>query len=71
MRTAYGPKVVVDGGKVIAVSLGSDQCAEHEWGIDKLRRDFNCNDNPLVVGLDDSNRPCHSTYPLACLEPKY
>jgi hypothetical protein len=52
MRTAYGPKVVVDGGKVIAVSLGSDQCAEHEWGIDKLRRDFNCNDNPLVVGLE-------------------
>jgi hypothetical protein len=24
-----------------------------------------------VVWLDDSNRPCHSTYPLACLEPKY
>jgi len=52
VRKAYKSSVVVMDGEVIAVNLGSDQCAEHEWGINTLRMDFGCNDDPLVVGLE-------------------
>lgn len=65
MRTGYQSKVIVDGGKVIAVSLGSDQCAEHEWGIEGLRQDFGCSVDPLVVGLErrkTREAPAHLTW---------
>lgn len=52
MRKAYNSSMVVTGGEVIAVNLGSDQCAEHEWGIKDLRKSFGCNDDPSAIGLE-------------------
>lgn len=34
-----------DAGAVIAVSLGTDFCAEHEWGIKETRRAFGMTDD--------------------------
>lgn len=39
-----------DNGQLIALNLGSDYCAEHEWGIKDLRRTFGMDDQSL--GLD-------------------
>lgn len=45
MRIGRKAEVVIRGSKVVAVSLGSDLCAEHEWGIKPLRRYFECDDD--------------------------
>lgn len=30
--------LIVEDGKLIGIALGYDYCAEHEWGIEELRR---------------------------------
>ena len=41
MRRAYSNKqMLVEDGVFYGVSLGYDFCAEHEWGIDGIRRKF-------------------------------
>lgn len=41
MRRAYNPSVWRDDQlNIIAVNLGADFCAEHEWGIDGIKRRF-------------------------------
>lgn len=53
MRRSHGAKIVTDdSGKLVAVSLGADACAEHEWGINSLREVFGCTADPTVVGLE-------------------
>lgn len=38
MRTGKQPAWLEVDGKVIGISLGADYCAEHEWGINRLKR---------------------------------
>jgi hypothetical protein len=38
----------LDDGRLESVNLGADYCAEHEWGIERLERDF---------GLDAKAKP--------------
>lgn len=41
MRRTYNDKAMVyESGSLIGVNLGYDYCAEHEWGIKGLQRDF-------------------------------
>ena len=41
MRKAYNNfSFIVENDQLIAVSLGYDHCAEHEWGIDKMKDQF-------------------------------
>lgn len=39
-------------GKLIAVNLGADFCAEHEWGIKGLKQALGVNDNPDTLGVE-------------------
>lgn len=45
MRRSYRPEWLMDGETFLGVGLGSDACAEHEWGTKVLRAHF---------GLDES-----------------
>jgi hypothetical protein len=47
MQVGQESKSVVVDGKLVAVSLGADFAAEHEWGIQDIRRAFNMNPNGL------------------------
>lgn len=38
MRKSYDPVKLEDNGKLMAISLGADYCAEHEWGIAGIKR---------------------------------
>jgi hypothetical protein len=49
MRIGRKAEVVARKSKVVAVNLGSDLCAEHEWGIKLLRRYFDCKDDECGV----------------------
>jgi len=51
MRRGYRNGFLLDKhGNTVAINLGSDQCAEHEWGIKNIRRAFEMQDEPY--GLD-------------------
>lgn len=39
-------------GKLIAVNLGADFCAEHEWGIKGLKQALGVNDDPNTLGIE-------------------
>lgn len=41
-----------DKDNLIAVNLGADFTAEHEWGIDKLNRTLGINDDQNVLGIE-------------------
>ncbi len=46
MRKGYDASIVKnDAGEVVAINLGSDHCAEHEWGIKGTLR---------ALGIDDT-----------------
>lgn len=49
MRLGRNAEVIIRGSKVVAVNLGSDLCAEHEWGIKPLRRYFECDEEKVGV----------------------
>jgi hypothetical protein len=52
MRKAYNGKLIYnDQGQIVAVSLGAESCAEHEWGIGGLQREFGLGDSEKF-GLD-------------------
>lgn len=45
MRRAYNNKsILVENGEFYGISLGYDFCAEHEWGIDGIKRKFGMDD---------------------------
>ena len=50
MRRAHDQDWLIIDGKFVGVNLGADYCAEHEWGIKKLREKFGMKDN--VLGID-------------------
>lgn len=51
MRRGYNSELIKDdNGKLIGVNLGSDFCAEHEWGIDSIK-------NAFGVSVDSNERP--------------
>ena len=50
MRNARNAKVMKIDGHFVGVDLGADYCAEHEWGIKGIRREFKLNDD--LVGID-------------------
>ena len=55
MRRAYNDVQLVESdGKFIGVSLGYDHCAEHEWGINGINRDFGIQGKPTrdCLGYD-------------------
>jgi hypothetical protein len=39
-------------GRVIALNLGADYCAEHEWGIKRLKEDFGIVDDISKYGME-------------------
>ena len=39
-RASHSNGLIFDDGKFIGIALGYDYCAEHEWGIDGLKRLF-------------------------------
>lgn len=45
MRKSYESKLIQDNNGLIGINLGSDMCAEHEWGIKDIK---DC------LGIDDS-----------------
>lgn len=50
MRNARNAKVMNIDGQFVGFDLGADYCAEHEWGIKGIRREFKLNDN--LIGID-------------------
>ena len=53
LRTAYfGQQFLIDQGKIYGVNLGYDHCAEHEWGINHLEKDFAITAAPHVFGIE-------------------
>jgi len=50
MRRAYNNvKALVDGETFLGFSLGYDYCAEHEWGIKRMREKFGIDSSKLGV----------------------
>jgi hypothetical protein len=64
MREARNPLIITVGEKLVGLNLGADFCAEHEWGIKGIRRQFGINyeltkrnkgvDRHLVTEIPDS-----------------
>lgn len=53
MRRGNKPSFIEDDGNLIGVYLSSDFCAEHEWGISDIRREFGIPwDKPKTYGLE-------------------
>jgi len=41
MRKGYNNGMLVNGGgELLGINFGADYCAEHEWGIEKIRKAF-------------------------------
>lgn len=40
MRASYGGSLLFSDDKLIGINLGSDSCAEHEWGIKDIQYEF-------------------------------
>lgn len=51
MRQGYSQKILTVDGKFIGVSLGSDCCTEHEWGIKGIDRTFGLSDKKSKIGV--------------------
>lgn len=49
MRRGYNGHMIEDNGIFYGVALGSDFVAEHEWGIEDIRRKFGINDSKMGV----------------------
>lgn len=52
MRKSNSPKFLTTNGnkKVVGIDLSADYCAEHEWGIDGIRRALKIELNEQVLG---------------------
>lgn len=51
MRQSFRSSLWEEDKQVIAINLGSDHCAEHEWGIKKLQSQFGI-DSENLLGLE-------------------
>jgi hypothetical protein len=51
MRRGNKPEIILDGTKVVGVNLSADFCAEHEWGIKRLKEDFGIPTDIGVYGM--------------------
>jgi hypothetical protein len=51
MRKTMNPTFLLDGEKVVGINLDADFCAEHEWGIEQLRRRLGISEDPISQGL--------------------
>jgi hypothetical protein len=52
MRKGYNSEFLKDdNGNLLGINLGSDFCAEHEWGIDGIRRRFAIAKDSSVLGI--------------------
>ena len=49
MRRGYDNGLWIEDGKLIGVSLGSDFTSEHEWGIDRLKGNFEIDSSCLGI----------------------
>lgn len=50
MRKAYSnQRIILDNGVFYGFSLGYDFCAEHEWGIDGIKRSFGIDSSKIGV----------------------
>lgn len=45
MRHAHDSQILINNNQFIGICLGSDQCAEHEWGIKDIRTAFGISSN--------------------------
>lgn len=53
MRKAFDGKLWIgNDNRIIAVNLGSDFCAEHEWGIASLQTKFGISNSSNLLGID-------------------
>ncbi len=52
-RATSNFSVIKDENIFYGISLGYDYCAEHEWGIEKMRKDLGIGTNPDVLGLEN------------------
>jgi hypothetical protein len=51
MRRGYNSELIKDEqGQLLGFNLGADYCAEHEWGIDKIKSSFG-------IDVDSSEKP--------------
>ena len=50
MRYANNPEVMKINNEFVGIDLGADFCAEHEWGIKGIVREFGVDGNK--VGID-------------------
>src|SRR5271166_2479489 len=51
MRRGSKPELIYIGDVLVAVNLSADYCAEHEWGIARLRDEFGIPDGDNVYGM--------------------
>jgi hypothetical protein len=49
MRRGNDPQFLIEDGKMVALDLGSDYCAEHEWGIKDLKVSFGITDEDVAL----------------------
>lgn len=53
MRRGYDSGLMGENGVFVGVNLGADHCAEHEWGIARLRDAFGMRDTaPDCLGIE-------------------
>lgn len=53
MRQSFIPEWLLDHNNVYGIWFGADYCAEHEWGIDRIREEFpdNTKEDPSITGV--------------------
>ena len=51
MRRGNKPEIIVFSEQILGVNLSSDYCAEHEWGIKQIKREFGIPDDISVYGM--------------------
>lgn len=52
MRQSFDQQILSIDNKFIGISLGSDHCAEHEWGIEYIQRFFGMYSKKESIGSD-------------------
>ena len=55
MRETYNSQIIMNGDSFQGINLGADYCAEHEWGIEPLRKAFGMcsrDDYDKIVGIN-------------------
>ncbi len=58
MRRGSKPEIIYIDGRVVAIKLSADNCAEHEWGIRQLKEAFGIPDDIKVYGIKRRKITC-------------